>query len=153
MLIPLKQQLLDDKIFRKWMARKPKIKTVGFTEPWCVYVQKEVDGGWARKLFQEYKEAYQFIAAHINDFSDLTLNSRRQLYQPPVVIGHKGKPVYRLPQLRMMPDAPHQWCPYCRRLSIFKPFARHHALPGMILRYIPRCMICGIPQQGIRRYQ
>lgn len=152
MLIPLKEQLRDP-IFRRWMTKTPRLRNIGSSEPWCVFVQKSVEGGWARKLFPEYREAYRFIAARINDFPDLTLNSRRQLFKPPIIIGDKGKPVYRLPQLKLAPDAPHQWCPYCRRLSIFKPFARHHALPGMLLRYIPRCMICGIPQQSIRRYQ
>jgi hypothetical protein len=151
MLIPLKQQLKDP-LFRKWMMKIPKIKVAGSSEPWCVYVQKSVDGAWARKLFPEYRDAYRFVALHINDFPDLTLNSRRQLFKPPIIIGPKGKLIYHLPNLPYAPDDPHRWCPYCRRLTMFKPFAKHHALNGMLLRYIERCVICGIPSQAIRRY-
>lgn len=151
MLIPLSEQLKSDKLFRKWMAKTPKLTTHGATDPWAIYIQRDVDGGWARKLFQEYRDAYSFIARRINDFPDLTLNCRRQSFKPPIIIGPKGRPVYRLPQLRVAPDFPHQWCPYCRRLSIFKPFSKHHAM-SVQLRYIDRCMICGIARSSIRNY-
>lgn len=161
MLIPLREQLRDP-VFRKWMAKPPKLKVVGANKPWIVYVQKEVDGGWALRRFQEYGDAYRFIAARINDFPDLTLNCGRQQFKPPIIVGDSGKLVYRLPQLQVPPDVPHIWCPYCRRLSIFKSFSRHHALriigrsgkwQSFPIRYIDRCMICGNALQSIKRYR
>lgn len=152
MLIPLLDQLKADKLYRKWMAKNPKLTVVANGQPWVVYVQKEVDGGWARKLFPKYREAYAFMKRRIHDFPDLTINSRRQPFKPPIIIGPKGKPVYRLPQLLIAPDVAHQWCPYCRRLSIFKCFSKHHAFPGLTIRYIDRCVICGIPKSQIKRY-
>lgn len=152
MLIPLKEQLRD-RLFRKWMAKEPQLKVVGRTAPWVVYVQRDVDNSWARKLFLEYREAYQWVAAHLHDFPDLTLNCKRQSFKPPIIIGDKDKPVYRLPELKFVPDFPHIWCPYCRRLSIFKSFSRHHAInTRAYLRYIDRCMICGIPLSFVKRY-
>lgn len=162
MLIPLREQLRD-KVFRKWMKKPPPLRVVGACNlPWVVYVQRDVDAlRWAARRFQEYGDAYRFVAARLHDFPDITLSCGRQQFKPPIIIGDAGKLAYRLPQLRVAPDVPHIWCPYCRRLSIFKRFSRHHALrivgrdgkwTTFPLRYIERCMICGNALQSIRRY-
>lgn len=149
MLVPLREQL-KDKTFRKWMVKVPTIRVVGNQQPWKVVVQRELEGGWGQKRFWTYPVAYDWVREHLKDFYDLTLHCQRQTFQPPVVVGSNGKLRYRLPDLPS--DDPHYWCPYCRRMSEFKTFARHHNLPGIRLYDDPRCVICGIRKKAIRRY-
>lgn len=64
---------------------------------------------------------------------DVTIVSRRRLFRVP-------------PELDHMVYFPYEWCPRCRRPTMYELFEHHHAIP----RGIPldpdqaRCVFCGI---------
>jgi hypothetical protein len=132
---PLRKQL-QDPIFRKWMAKAPRNREGH--ENWRVYVQKKKKGRWykLKRDFATYKEAYLWVMKHLGDYHDIALSSKVWQYWPPR--NARGRTV--LPEMK-----PHdEWCTFCRRITSFKYFKRHHNIqpwfvdPGM--RY---CEICG----------
>lgn len=144
------QEQLKDPLFRKWMTKVPTLTVIGTRDPWWVYVQREVDGPWARAGFPRYGDAYRFLVSRLKTSADLALNCSRQEFKPPIV-KVQGKRRYHLPG----PWAPSggQWCGHCRRLVEFKFFSRHHALRGInVDPSARRCVICGVRQNSIRRY-
>lgn len=138
----LREQLADP-IYRKWFATSPKMKVSGFTPPWWVYVQREPDGPWARAEFQTWAEGYRYVAKNLKKFHDMALTHKRQLFRPPVVTEKaSGKRRYHFPP--GMDDPLTQWCGYCRRVTVFRYFNRHHAFPAWACAGDERrCSICG----------
>lgn len=145
----LREQLRDP-IFRKWMTKVPTLRVIGMRPPWWVYLQREVDGPWARAAFDTYQTSYRFLTANLRDVADCALNCSRQEFQPPIV-RVKAARRYYLPRLQLA-EAVH-WCGHCRRLVEFKYFSKHHALKGIrVDSTVKRCVICGVRQNTLKRY-
>lgn len=141
--VPL-SELLQDPIFRKWSSLEPPHK--GY-ELWRVYVQRKKRGPWARRDFKSWKKAHKFWLKHRDEWYDSALICRNGNYKPPVVkVGKKRR--YAPITWRLG----HHWCEYCRRPTVFKVFYRHHMRPGHTIMQVPRCTICGISLQALKRY-
>jgi hypothetical protein len=147
-MITLREQLKDP-IFRAWFAKPPKeVQTAAVSPPWYVYVQKVEGGPWSRTEVGSYVQGYRFIARNLKKFHDMALSHKRREFKPPVVRDGSGKRKYHLP------EAPgHLWCPYCRRMTRFGYFRRHHAMPPWSNSGERRCMICGIRLEAVSALQ
>lgn len=134
---PLRLQL-QDPVFRQWMARSPlrKSRPDGHKN-WRVYVKVKRKSGW-RKVkndFATYKEAYAFLAKHHKDVYDIAICSKLPKYAPPV--NEDGHTV-----IYPSPHPNDWWCGFCRRVTRFKYFKKHHI--GRFMSPNERhCEICG----------
>lgn len=139
---------LKDPIFRKWFAKSPTINpNAAISPPWYLYIQEKQGGPWKRAEFRDYKKAYKHVAKNIKSYHDMALSNKRQEYQPPVVRTKSGKRKYHIP------EAPgHIWCTFCRRMTRFTYFRKHHAMPGWSNEEDRRCSICGVRLKFIKRY-
>ena len=149
MQMTLREQL-QDPIFKKWFKLEPREeKTAAGTPPWYVYVQFKQDGPWSRAEFKSWKAGYKYVKKMLKDkrVHDVSLTHKRREFRPPVV-SQLGKRRYHLP------SAPgHYWCGYCRRMTRFLSFGKHHAFQRQrVISGDRRCMICGIRLEAIRRY-
>jgi len=141
------RELLRDPIYRKWLAKKPKIRVVHSTPPWRLYVQKEQGGKWARVDIPGYAKAYGAVSSKLSEYYDMALSCKPQAFRPPIV--RVGKKRYYYPS-----PPGHRWCGYCRRPTIFKRFTKHHAHKGRILPdYEVYCSICGARGAGQKQYK
>jgi hypothetical protein len=149
-MITLREQL-QDPYFRKWITTPPKLRVVGTKPPWVVYVQREVDGNWAKAEFMTYAKAFNFVKKNLKKYHDFAINCRRQGFQPPVVRIGGVKKVYKLPPGTV--DG-HVWCPHCRRMTLFRYFThRRHPVLGQVDPNSARCVICGVRLESITRYR
>lgn len=145
------RELVRDPVYRQWLKTPP---LGGFTKfaKFRVYVQREKDGNWAKKDFDDFKAAYSFLAKNFKSWHDASLTCRNEQSRPPVV-RHKGKRQYYAPLL-LIPG--HTWCPYCRRPTVFDYFSTHHTFAAKGMKPLPykrRCGICGVAETAIRRYK
>lgn len=134
------RQFLKDPVFRKYFAKQPKLRPMQKMpglKPWRLYVQKTEDGPWQRGDLTTYKSAFEHARGLLSDgVYDIALTSKAVPYWPPLV---KGEPWSDYP-------TSHDWCPYCRRPTVFWWFSKHHALRQYShydLGQDKRCMICG----------
>jgi hypothetical protein len=163
------RQLLENQRYRKWLKRVPKGSEVvcWSGRPWRVWVQRDQNGRWGFKDFEKYAPAYNFLVKQINAGAhDAALSSKVKPYPPPIAKRVKQKVmvkkqwVWLTKIIREVPRFPgmnsqHEWCPHCRRPTIFTTFAKHHALTGRV-QHDPtqrRCAICGIRLLGITIYR
>lgn len=176
-MIDLMQTKAYKDFFRTKVALPPHLKRAG-VKPWRVYVQREANGKWARKDFDSYAEAANSLLRMLKDgVWDGTLHCRTVSFKPPgrwVNLTKKGKPVWLKkngePVLRdgkkvrkqkfvpmTMPPG-HEWCPNCRRPTVFRWFRKHHAFvqredAEFKVVFDPshlRCTICGLRESGIK---
>jgi len=145
------RELVRDPIYRKWIKTPP---LGGFSEyaRFRVYVQKEENGGWAKKDFEAFAPAYNFLVKNYKSWYDAALTCRNQESRPPVV-RYKGKRQYYAPML-LMPG--HIWCGYCRRPTVFGYYSTHHTFAAKGIKPLPyklRCGICGNTEDSIRRFK
>ncbi len=158
------RELLEDPVYRSFFKTKPALpKVPRRSPPWRLFVQREMDGRWSRKDFWTYAEAFNYLRQLLGEIHDAAICSRGVAFKPPhktVRVTRGGRPimirgsngklhpktkiVYWRPRLEAE-DAPHTWCPYCRRPVIVKWFSKHHSFkkdqafdPGL-----QRCPICG----------
>lgn len=145
--VTLRKQLKDP-VFRKWFSQAPReTQTAAATPPWFVYVQEKKGGPWRRAEVSSWIEGYRFVARNIKRFHDMALSHKRQEFRPPVVRDHSGRRRYHLP------EAPgHVWCGFCRRMTLFRYFSRHHAMPEWANGGVRRCSICGASLSFIKRF-
>lgn len=168
--------LLDTKAFKDFFRTKPKMPPhLANSKPWRVYVQKVERGGWAKKDFAHYSEAANFAIRLMREgVWDLAVHCRSVSFGPPghwVNLTKGGKPVWltgkdNKPILRdgqkvrkqkfvsMHIPPGHQWCPHCRRPTVFRWFRKHHAFPSNdpSVAFDPshlRCTICGIRESSV----
>lgn len=135
------RELLRDKTFRRYFAKQPRLfrpqridQQLGKDHwPWFIYVQKTEGSRWQRAKVPTYAKAFEHARTMLKDgVWDLAIHSRRASYAPP--------DDYEFAQS-------HDWCPYCRRPTVFWYFRTHHALRKFKhydLSEQPRCTICGI---------
>ena len=160
------RELVKDPVYRQWLKTEP---VGGFPThvKFRVYAQREEDGRWAKKDFDDFKSAYNFLAKNLKYWHDAAINTRTYSCRPPVVrvpgkVRKKvGKRVVLVDGLRRVYYAPilsydgHIWCPYCRRPTVFAQFSDHHAFTHANLRPLPfkaRCSVCGIAETAIKHY-
>jgi hypothetical protein len=148
--VPISELLLDP-VYRKWLKTPPVGGWPDWTK-WRVYAQVKEGGGWAKKDFNTFVPAYNFLARNVKEWHDAALVCRNKECRPPVVyLGNKRQ--YHAPVLSF---PGHVWCPYCRRPTVFGFYTKHHAFSGMSLDPMPdrkRCGICGISETAIKVYR
>jgi len=167
-------ELLEDKQYKEFFLRKPDMPAVYRQNPdctpWRVYIQREVDGPWAKKDFHSYTEAFKLFKKYRPNIHDASITSRSVSFQPPyrmVRIKGKYREVVRKGKKELVQvtklvvwapklppeESPHRWCTYCRRPTVFRYFSRHHAFGRdmQISQQDLRCTICGIREDGMPR--
>lgn len=145
-MMTLREQL-EDPIYKKWFDSPPREKDDAATSPpWYVYVQKEQDGPWRRAEFTTWEKGHKYVTKKIKKFHDMALVHKRHEFRPPVV-REGGKRRYHFP-----PALGLVWCGYCRRMTRFACFSRHHAMPKWANSGERRCSICGIRLAAIKRF-
>lgn len=159
-------ELLQDPDYRRYFARTPRLKNTNRVyPPWTLYLQHSETGKWHSKGYDKYSDAYHaYKSLHEKGrVKNAAIASMGQGFRAPTkVVKVRGKyhidakgvkrQVTKLitwkPRLPIE-EADHQWCPYCRRPTIFRLFNQHHALNHLVSQgitinpNIPRCSICG----------
>lgn len=161
-LMTFQDQLDKYPALKDMLLTMPKNNIPAVSPPWRVYVRRTESGGWARKEFDTYKEAFLFFKAKRKIWYDVSITSKRLAFPPPnriVRITRKGEPVMvkggdgKMQQATKLapikPPPAHLWCKYCRRFTVFTYFLTHHAFKSdnQKLCYDAserRCCICGI---------
>lgn len=127
---------LKDPVFAKWHGLKPRERTiVAKTEPWFLYVQMKKGGPWSRMEVPTWEIGIDHLTAILDKCHDAALSHKRQKFQPPRV---RGQGVH-------LPESDHKehWCGFCRRMTKFTYFSKHHAMPAWAEQSERRCSICG----------
>lgn len=166
-------ELLEDKQYKEFFLKQPQMPPIYRQQqksPWRVYIQRELDGPWAKKDLPSYTEAFKLFKRYKPDIHDAAICSRAVAFAPPYrfvrikgqyrEVVRKGKKekvqvtklVVWKPQLPQE-ESPHRWCTYCRRPTVFRYFSRHHAFGKemSISQADLRCTICGIREDGMPR--
>jgi hypothetical protein len=143
------RHLVGDPIYRQWLKTPPLGGFPAYTK-FRVYAQRERGGLWAKRDFDDFKTAYNFLAKHIREWHDAALVARNHTSRPPVV-NINGKRRYYVPILAI--DG-HRWCPHCRRPTVFDFYSKHHAFPPHLkpLPFKRRCGVCGVADTAIKDY-
>jgi hypothetical protein len=145
------RELVRDPVYRTWIKTPP---LGGFPQHarFKVYVQRTQGGPWAKKDFEDFKVAYNFLARHFKSWHDASLTCCNEESRPPIV-RKDGKRQYHAPLLAY---PGHIWCTYCRRPTIFGFYSTHHTFAARGMKPLPyrrRCGVCGIAADAIRRYR
>lgn len=162
-------ELLEDKAYREFFTTKPSSPPAHplASPPWRVYIQRRLDGPWARRDFRTYTQAFKFIRPHLKTCHDGAIQSKGVAYRPPgrlVRVTRNGAPIMvkmtdgtytqKTKFVEWRPHLPegegvHHWCPYCRRPTVFRWFSNHHAFPkGSVFDpSLTRCIICGASER------
>lgn len=176
-------ELLEDPRYKKFFLTPPKmLKPLPGQKPWRVLVQRKQGGPWAKKEFETYADGFRVIRHNLRagTLYDGALQSRGIAFGPPVRIAKVtkgGEPVWHRRDGKIVLDAdgrriqktvtvewkpkvdpsdePHQWCTFCRRPTVLRWFASHHALRTAGLQELVdpsdrRCTICGAREDFIR---
>ena len=143
--LTLREQL-GDPIFRKWFMRNPQL-----SKNWRVYIQKEEGGPWTHTDVASWKEGYELVAKKLKKVHDISLNHKLKESNPPVV-KKLGKRAYYFPDTSDMDLVNHHWCTFCRRMTKFAYFKKHHNLPPYLNPAELRCRICGVRYAFIRKF-
>ena len=138
--LTLRQILKKDKFYRKWFARTPRLKFDTPFPPWRLWIQREPGGKWGFKDFDVYAEAYQALSTILPKCHDAALGCKPQGFNPPVIKVKNTKhwapmPVY------------HNWCPHCRRPTIF--VKRRRCITNRQIIFTEPTLMCGIC--GVRK--
>lgn len=164
------RELLRNPVYKAWIRKPPQVYPKGL-KPWRVWVQRRDGGGWAYVDYSVYVKAYNRLIQEIKRGAwdgAIACPSRRS-GRPMVKVGTKvlrdsvGNPrrdpktreVIRVPIIKpwVPPFEFHQWCPYCRRPTVWGYYQSHHAMSSLpILNNEPRCRICGVRETYVRRF-
>lgn len=159
MLPPSLHTLLEDPVFRTYMKTPPRLPpSLSHGNPWAVWARTTA-GRWRGGQFETYASAWAVTVKAMRNptVQDVSLVSRRRLFDPPVEIQEykvrmkltgliQVRYRERYPLAHLI-DWPYEWCPRCRRPSMFELFTKHHAVPTMIDSCKPRCVFCGFRRQ------
>lgn len=138
---PTLSSLLDDDIYRKYARTVPRIPAnLSAGNPWAVWAITR-DGRWRGGQFPTYADGWRVVVKAIRNpaVADVSIVSRRKLFLEPAELAHLVLP-------------PYDWCPRCRRPTMYELYDRHHAIPKHIPcdPEKPRCLYCGLARQEIR---
>lgn len=157
------RELLRDPQFRDYFTKVPTLPDHYTPDklPWKLLVQKHGETRWRAKRFGTYRDAFDGFKKMLPLIDNAAINNPALSFMPPlrtvrvkgktVMVRGKVKPVIKtiIWKPRLEADmANHNWCPYCRRPSIFK----YASLParrtpeGFVIpasEPAMRCCICG----------
>lgn len=156
-------ELLADPVYRSYFCRVPRLPPhPEGRPPWRLFVQLKGEQRWRSKNYETYAEAFKAFNRLRKEgkIHDAAINCRRASFPPPVAMvripgkyvrGSDGKerPAHkRMDWKPLIPEdvLPHDWCPWCRRPTVFRYFSSHHALNSLgmpIDSSVMRCHICG----------
>lgn len=157
------EDLLEDSHYKEFFCKVPKLPpSPSVQPPWRLFVQLKGEKRWRVRNFDTYQEAFKFFSKlrKKGKIHDAAINCRRMSFAPPIVMeripgkyimgsDNKRRPAYRRAEWKpAVPDdleVP-EWCPWCRRPTVFKYYTKHHALNRLGLPIdpsTPRCGICG----------
>lgn len=156
--------LLEDPIYKAYFCKVPKLPpTVSPNPPWRLYVLKRGEKHWRRKDYQTYTDAFKVLKRMLKQkvVKDAAIHCKRMSFSPPVrmmkirgkyIVGSDGVRRQATKRVDWQPkmlgeifDEP-EWCPWCRRPTLFRFYTRHHALNHLQMPIDPsvlRCEICG----------
>jgi hypothetical protein len=165
-------ELLEDAKYKKFFLTRPPLpKVTRLSPPWRLYGQLEPHGVWRKKDYWDYADAVKaFARLRKAGLHDASITCRPIAWEPPTRLvrvrgkfhtGSDGvqrpvtKQVYWRPSVPA-DEEPHIWCPYCRRPTVFRAFANHHAFTGDYKKMMDpgaqRCIICGIRLEGLKEW-
>lgn len=137
---PTLTALLRNAEYRAYFLRQPVLpKKLHHPAPWKVWALKD-NGKWAGKAIATFPEAFDLTKKLIRKpgIKDAAICSR--------VVGFKA-PEQLVTAYRT--DG-YDWCIMCRRPTIFKPMAKHHALRQdlhVFFQHHPVCFYCGMREE------
>lgn len=163
--------LLEDSRYKEFFCKVPNLPdhlTSPGRKPWRLYVLLKGESDWRTKDCATYAEAFKRLKKLLPRAADATINCPGFSFDPPVrIVRIKGK--YKINSRgekqqvtkmvtwkpRIPPDEyeEHEWCPYCRRPTVFKRYFKHHALKPRKVGGLPidpavlRCAICGASER------
>ena len=136
---PSLMSLVDDPVYRRYIRTIPTLPdNISHGSPWAVWAVTRA-GKWRGGKFGTYREAWGVVVKALRNprIEDVSIVSRRKLFRSPGSLAHLVLP-------------PYEWCPRCRRPSMYQLFRSHHAIekwvpmdPGH-----PRCIYCGLGRQN-----
>lgn len=154
--------LLEDKTWKEEVLLKRPQELIGRPgyKQWRVMVLGH-DGRWRKKDVETYSQAFRVFKKYFKTARDVNITHRSQSFAPPQrLVRIKGKYVVGSDQKKRQAtklvvwkpkldayDEHHQWCPYCRRPTVFKWFTTHHNLSQILDPTVRRCTICGISER------
>lgn len=169
------EELLQDEDYKKFFLTVPKLpQHYRGTEPWKLMILKEGEQQWRTKKFRTYTEAFKALKKLRPTIKDGLINCPGLDWQPPlkrykvkgsfVRVGRKQVPEIRVVAWKPMIEADlpaHNWCPYCRRPTVFGYFEVHPAMTKQRVGRIGanvdptllRCGICGASEQLVNLRQ
>lgn len=164
-LITIKE-LLRDPQYKAYFTKVPKLPTHYTPEmrPWKLLVLKPDEHQWRSKRYGTYQEAFLGMKKMLPIIDNAAINCPALGFMPPtrtVRIKNKFDPKTKKQLIRTTlwhPQieadmAQHNWCPHCRRPSIFKlavlsrplreGYRPIHGEPVL------RCIICGVSERTV----
>lgn len=163
-LITIKE-LLRDPQYRAYFSKVPKLPAHVKPEslPWKLIIQKPDESIWRSKRYGTYPEAFAGLKKMLPKISNAAINCPGLGFMPPVrtvrlkgKFDKKGAQVIRTtlwtPQISS-DMAAHNWCPHCRRPSIFRiarlsrPARGEYSTPQG--EPVLRCIICGASERVV----
>lgn len=147
-------ELLKDPEYKKYFAQVPKLPNHYTADilPWKLFVQMKDTHQWKQKRYGTYAEAYRALKKLLPKIEDAAINCPGLGFRPPIkTVRPKGSTdakQFRSKIWRPALDtdhAPHQWCSYCRRPTVWKVLAaRLKTFSGNVMITEPRfrCTIC-----------
>lgn len=163
-MITLKE-LLRDPQYRAFFIKPPRLPDhyLPANRPWKLLVLKPHEDVWRSKRYGTYTEAFAGLKKMLPIVDNAAINCPALSFQPPsktvrlkAQFDKKGNQLLRTiwwkPQITADMDH-HDWCPHCRRPSIFQVAtlarkANDHLLP-IVGEGALRCMICGASERII----
>lgn len=152
-------ELLRDPQYREYLKKVPKLPPHYKPElkPWKLIVLKKGETAWRSKRMGTYVEAFNGLKKMLPIIEDGTICSPALPFMPPVKtykikgkFDNRGRPMLKsvIWQPRIDADMmPHNWCPYCRRPTVFRMAVRSTKISGGFVtppsEYALRCGICG----------
>ena len=158
-------ELLRDADYKAFFCSVPELPPHYYPEslPWRLIVVKKGETHFRVKRFSTYAQAFKALKKLLPQISDGTINCPALDFQPPTkVVKVKGKfhtnkrgvkqQITRIvtwtPKLPIGEYEEHNWCPYCRRPTVFSRMTRHQLLGFATLgagidSTLLRCKMCG----------
>lgn len=155
-------ELLRDPQYREYFLKPPVLPdhySAPGIKPWKLIVLKKGETKWRSKKFATYQEAFAGFKKMRPSIENAAINCPALGFMPPFKTYRiKGKfDRYKRPLLRTKVWTPrieadmasHNWCPHCRRPSIFDLATKAIVTPqGQALtEAMMRCMICGASER------
>lgn len=112
---PTFNSLVDDPAYRKYVKTVPFIpESISHGNPWAVWALTDAStraGKWRGGQFPTYAKAWSVLVKALRSprVVDVTIVSRRRLFRVP-------------PELDHMVYFPYEWCPRCRRPTMYELF-------------------------------